>query len=257
MGKRAREIMFSTMNSRYLSTMQLATSTGNRFRAVTKQAFGTRGEEGGEDVAAEKKGKNGGKPVEKGVVEGEERRSGPDRVLEVKDHVDTTKLVSGVSRALEAEVVGISFEELKRQDQSTLLFAGKKEAKIGIKDYLFRLVKYLNAFDRAPPELRSIGCRSLMVAVVYLKRFASLNPGFLLVKENVHRFIAVAMLEAVKFLEDEPISHEFFAKGAGISVEEINILEVRFVKMMKFRLYIRNEDVEDAYQQFYYNDKMA
>jgi len=47
----------------------------------------------------------------------------------------------------------------------------------------------------------------------------------------------------MKYNEDENFSNKFYAKVGGISLEETNFLEIQFLKLLDYRLYV----TEDAF----------
>lgn len=48
-----------------------------------------------------------------------------------------------------------------------------------------------------------------------------------------------SILLAIKFNEDDYYSNSYYAKVAGITLEEINLLEFEFLRLIKYQLYIK------------------
>ena len=46
-----------------------------------------------------------------------------------------------------------------------------------------------------------------------------------------------SLLLAIKFVDDHFYTNEYYSKIAWISNEELNILEIEFIKMLDFRLF--------------------
>ena len=46
----------------------------------------------------------------------------------------------------------------------------------------------------------------------------------------------------MKYNEDELLTNTFYAKIGGISVAETNLLEVEFIKLINYRLYVSEEE---------------
>lgn len=63
------------------------------------------------------------------------------------------------------------------------------------------------------------------MGVIYLERFAKMNPLIPFDKCNMHRFLMVAVVVAIKFIDDAFFSNEYYRKIAGLSLEEFNGLE--------------------------------
>ncbi|KAK8944740.1 Cyclin-P4-1 [Platanthera zijinensis] len=75
-----------------------------------------------------------------------------------------------------------------------------------------------------------------VVAYIYLNRFLRLHPTFCIDSLNVHRLLITAVLTAVKFMDDRYYNNAYFAKVGGISLTELNYLEVDFLFGLRFRL---------------------
>jgi hypothetical protein len=57
---------------------------------------------------------------------------------------------------------------------------------------------------------------------------------------------------SIKYNEDDYYSNTFYAKVGGVSLQEINILEVEFMKMLKYKFFI-DEDLFNKYKQYLIN----
>ncbi|PKA50294.1 Cyclin-P4-1 [Apostasia shenzhenica] len=104
-------------------------------------------------------------------------------------------------------------------------FSGLARPAISIRGYLDRIFRYADC---------SPSC--FVVAYVYLDRFLHLHPSFAIDSFNVHRFLISAVVTAVKFMEDRCYNNAYFAKVAGISLAEMNFLEVNFLFGLRFEL---------------------
>mmetsp|Transcript_21138 Transcript_21138/g.27431 ORF Transcript_21138/g.27431 Transcript_21138/m.27431 type:complete len:276 (-) Transcript_21138:265-1092(-) len=76
----------------------------------------------------------------------------------------------------------------------------------------------------------------LIVALIYIDII--IQNGFILSELNVHRILLATIVVSCKFLEDECYKNDFFAKVGGVSLHELNSLELEVLKLMKFRLKI-------------------
>ncbi len=54
------------------------------------------------------------------------------------------------------------------------------------------------------------------------------------------------MLIAIKYNEDDYYSNSFYAKVAGITLNEVNSIEMEFLKLINFSLYVH----DDAYNKY-------
>ncbi|KNE58734.1 hypothetical protein AMAG_04288 [Allomyces macrogynus ATCC 38327] len=104
---------------------------------------------------------------------------------------------------------------------------------ISVHAYLVRVLKY------AP-------CPSLVfVAVlVYLDRMARARVPFIVCSSNVHRLLITAVMVATKFHSDVFYTNAHYAKVGGVSVAELNQLELEFLFMNEFNLMVPPEELQ-------------
>ena len=57
---------------------------------------------------------------------------------------------------------------------------------------------------------------------------------------NIHRFILISVLVQIKYNEDDIYSNTYYAKIGGITLDEINDLENKFIEMIDFELWVEN-----------------
>jgi hypothetical protein len=87
------------------------------------------------------------------------------------------------------------------------------------------------------------GC--YVLALVYLERIAQKGA---LDEASVHRSLLLSLVLAAKFWDDERCKNTFYAQVGGVTVEELNELEVRFLRLLEFQLWV-GEEVYDDYQR--------
>lgn len=109
--------------------------------------------------------------------------------------------------------------------QKVSVFDGLTKPGISIGGYLERIFQYANC---------SPSC--LVVAYIYMDRFAQMQPLLPLHSFNVHRLIISSVLVSAKFLDDVYYDNAFYAKIGGISTKEMNLLEVDFLFGVGFQL---------------------
>ncbi|CAM8910965.1 unnamed protein product [Rhodiola kirilowii] len=105
------------------------------------------------------------------------------------------------------------------------IFHGLTRPTISIQSYLERIFKYANC---------SPCC--FVVAYVYLDRFAQRQPSLPINTYNVHRLLITSVMVAVKFMDDMYYNNAYYAKVGGISIAEMNCLEVDFLFGLSFHL---------------------
>jgi len=102
---------------------------------------------------------------------------------------------------------------------------------VSLQSYFVRLFEHL----RCSPEC-------FVHALVYLDRFAELNPDCALSRTNVHRLFLTATVVALKYFDDVTGKNTVYARIGGITVRELNALEGRFLCMINWRAYVSQED---------------
>ena len=83
-----------------------------------------------------------------------------------------------------------------------------------------------------------------VAALVYLERIFQRWSNLSLNMKTFQRLILVAVMEAEKFLEDETANNRRWAKIGGLSLRELNILELEFLAAMDFNLSVQREDYD-------------
>ena len=130
----------------------------------------------------------------------------------------------------------------KKQRQNFLFksFINKNIPSISVKDYIFRLVKH-----------SKINESTIIILLIYIDRICKIN-NFFLTYYNIHKLILAAFIIAIKYNEDNYYSMIIYSKIGGVTITELNHLEIEFLKLIKFNLFIP----EMLYNK-YYNDLMS
>ena len=72
------------------------------------------------------------------------------------------------------------------------------------------------------------------------------DPKLRITALSVHRLLITAVLVAAKFLDDSYFNNAYYAKVGGISLEEMNALELDFLLRCDFRLHVVPEAFDDV-----------
>ncbi|KAJ0961821.1 hypothetical protein J5N97_029649 [Dioscorea zingiberensis] len=144
----------------------------------------------------------------------------------VEDAAGTPRVVEILSTLLQ-RVAERNDAERRDNDApwSVSAFHGLTKPAISVRAYLERIFKYAGC---------STSC--YVVAYIYLDRFAQRHPSIPFDSLNVHRFLITSVLLAVKFLDDLYYNNAYFAKVGGISLMEMNFLEVDLLFGLGFEL---------------------
>jgi hypothetical protein len=105
---------------------------------------------------------------------------------------------------------------------------------ITINDYLQRLVKYTQ-----------VESSTLIAMLIYIDRLCELN-NFIVNSYNVYKILFSSLIIAIKYNEDEYYDNKFYAKVGGLTLKEMNNLEINYLSLIDFKLYI-SEEVFDNY----------
>ena len=102
----------------------------------------------------------------------------------------------------------------KNYKSEIIPFIDKHVAKISLFDYLFRIQKYSEVENS-----------TIIISLIYLDRICS-KKGIKLTKYNIHRLLFTSILVAIKYNEDIIYGNKFYSKIAGVTVDELKILEI-------------------------------
>ena len=97
--------------------------------------------------------------------------------------------------------------------------------------YVQRIMKYSGA---------SPCC--MVAALVYIERICRQRPELCLNARTLQRLVLVAAMEAVKYLEDVVCDNRHWASIGGLSLKELNALELLFLDAVSFNLSVRPEE---------------
>jgi hypothetical protein len=107
---------------------------------------------------------------------------------------------------------------------------------ITIKDYLHRIAKYAACSGEC-----------FVLCLVYIDRIIQSNPNFVVTSLNIHRLLITSIMLSAKFFDDQYYNNAYYAKVGGVPPLELNNLEVEFLFMCNFTLYVSSE----TYTQYY------
>ncbi|EIE82106.1 hypothetical protein RO3G_06811 [Rhizopus delemar RA 99-880] len=133
----------------------------------------------------------------------------------------------------------ISHNDLIPLTQDNLTrFHSRSPPNISLSDYLRRIVKYT-----------SIEKSCLLILLIYIDRICESHPHFTVSSLTVHRFLITAVTVSSKSLCDSYCTNSHYAKVGGISTQEINTLELEFLKLIDWHL----STTGPILQQYYAN----
>lgn len=164
--------------------------------------------------------------------------------LVLRQHKYVAKIAKMVENLIEKSEVEASERAPLTGPNLESACSGKRIPKIGVNAYLQRLVKYVNVWMDEDQGPESSGVRTLLVALIYVDRALNTDTSFVLSHGTMHRVFMGAMLVAVKFFEDEPISNRFWAQVGGVNLTEVNQIEAKICTTLNFDLNISRSLLE-------------
>jgi len=127
------------------------------------------------------------------------------------------------------ELVRKGEEERKTSKCTTTKFHGLRAPSINLTDYLQRISQFSGCSNE---------CFVLML--VYVDRLVT-NKGIPLDALNVHRLVITGILLAAKFFDDHYLDNAHYSAVGGLPPHEINQLELEFLFLLGFNLYVSTE----------------
>jgi hypothetical protein len=112
-------------------------------------------------------------------------------------------------------------------------FHSMKVPPISTADYLQRIAKYAYC----SPEC-------YIFALVYLDRLVDRVPHCRITPNNVHRLLITSVMVAAKGRDDKYYSNSYYSAIGGVTNAELNKLELSFLSLINYDLYVSPEDCE-------------
>jgi hypothetical protein len=106
---------------------------------------------------------------------------------------------------------------------------------ISLENYIRHLVTYTN-----------MNISSLILSVIYIDQYCE-KYRYVLSMNNIYRLILIFVFISMKYNEDTIVNAKAYAQIAGVSVEDLKILEFRMCEALDFNFYVKSE----CYQQYY------
>eukprot|EP01137_Pigoraptor_chileana_P014739 Opistho-2@69757 len=116
-------------------------------------------------------------------------------------------------------------------------FHARSPPPISVRSYLQRFAKY------AP-----FGNECFILVLIYLDRIVQ-RSGVVVTSLNVHRLLVTGLMLAAKYSQDKYYTNKHYAKVGGLPVQELNMLEIEFLRMIDFDLHANVSWLEKYYAQ--------
>ncbi|KAG8389349.1 hypothetical protein BUALT_Bualt02G0220000 [Buddleja alternifolia] len=106
------------------------------------------------------------------------------------------------------------------------IFHGLRAPSLSIQQYIDRIFKY---------SCCSPSC--FIIAQIYVDRYIQ-RTNLYLTSLNIHRLLITGIMVAAKFMDDAFFNNAYYARVGGVSTEELNRLEMKFLFGLDFRLHV-------------------
>ena len=132
-----------------------------------------------------------------------------------------------------SELINENLKNNEINNSESDIFTIKSLPKLSISDYLNRIILYSNIEEN-----------TLISALIYIHIISKIKP---ITKYNIHKILFTSILISLKFNEDGIYKNNYYSEIAGVSTEELLILENEFLKLIKYKLFI-SEKTFDTYK---------
>jgi len=127
-------------------------------------------------------------------------------------------------------------DQLPFRIEDVTRFHARAAANITVRDYLRRFVQFC-ALERC----------CILAILVYMDRLRKSNARAIVSSITVHRIIITAIVVATKTLCDSYYTNDHYAKIGGITMAELNVLELEMLLLLDWRLSITPETLQQYY----------
>jgi hypothetical protein len=130
-----------------------------------------------------------------------------------------------IANILDSIVLESETNHLDENLQENLVFNAKKPPLIKLEKYIQRIISATKCEED-----------TIIHSLFLIDSLCEINDIFL-TKRNLHRILISAVVIAIKYSEDVYYSNDFYAKVGGISLQELNKLELEFFQMIHYKVY--------------------
>ena len=139
----------------------------------------------------------------------------------------TKSIISVLTELIEKNQKNINNNNLNLDDD---IFNSKSIPNISTYDYMLRIVEYSNLEEN-----------TLILSLIYIDKIARIKK---ITKYNIYKYLITSVLIALKYNEDEIYNNNYYSQIGGINYEELMQLELNFLVLIDFNVYINNKTFE-------------
>jgi len=147
--------------------------------------------------------------------------------------VTGVQMVAAVSVILTVHCARAASGPTRRSDQEPSPFRVDREPELGIRDYLMQIRKGVRCSKEC-----------FVLALIYIDRLVGRCPQTDISNLTVHRLLIASILAASKFLDDKGCDNPDYAKVGGLTIGELNTLEMEFAKRLDWKFHVKQHEYE-------------
>ncbi len=156
-------------------------------------------------------------------------------ILQKNEKVENIDLINAISKIL--TTILEKNKKLKNykdilKNQSKLYFSANLIPNISIKDYLTRIQIY-SGMEKS----------TLILSLILIDRMCK-KSNIVITLYNIHRIIFSSILISIKYNEDSYYDNTFYAQIAGVKINELKMLEYKFLEFNDFNVYVKDIEYE-------------
>ncbi|KAI8883894.1 cyclin-domain-containing protein [Backusella circina FSU 941] len=124
----------------------------------------------------------------------------------------------------------------RRKSNAFACFYAKSIPSISIQAYLTRILKYCPCSNEC-----------FLAVLIYLERLKKPTPtraGLHIDSYNIHRLLIAGIMVASKLFSDVFFTNTRYAKVGGLPASELNVLEIEFLSLNDFSLYVSLDELQ-------------
>ena len=106
---------------------------------------------------------------------------------------------------------------------------------ISLEDYIRHLVKYTD-----------MNISTLILSIIYIDQFCE-KYRYILSLNNIYRLLLISVFISQKFNEDVMVDAKTYANIAGVSLDDLKMLELQMCTALNFEFFVKRE----YYQQYF------
>ena len=156
-------------------------------------------------------------------------------VLQKNEKVENLDLINAISNILttilEKNKQLKNYKEILKK-QSKMFFSANLIPNITIKDYLIRIQTY-SQMEKS----------TLILSLILIDRMCK-KSNIVITLYNIHRILFSSILISIKYNEDSYFDNMFYAQIAGVKLNELKMLEYKFLEYNDFNVYVKDVEYE-------------